>query len=164
VDYRLERTLLIPRPRAEVFPFFADAGNLERITPDFLRFHIVTPGPIAMRAGTLIDYELRLYGLRFRWQTKIEEFTPVESFVDIQTRGPYRKWRHRHTFEEAAGGTLMRDAVEYAMPFGVLGRVARALVVERSLERIFDERNRAILNILGHGRPSQGMPSQGRPS
>jgi hypothetical protein len=146
--YRLERSLFIPKPRAQVFPFFADAGNLERITPPYVHFHIRTPQPIAMRAGTLIDYELRLYGMRFQWQTKIEEYAPPDYFVDIETRGPYRTWRHRHEFEDAPGGTLIRDCVDYEMRFGPVGALARALLVRRSLERIFDYRNKVILEIL----------------
>ncbi|HZD49411.1 MAG TPA: SRPBCC family protein [Silvibacterium sp.] len=154
MPYRLERSLFIPRPRQEVFTFFADACNLERITPAFLHFHILTPGPVPMKAGTLIDYELRLYGVRFKWRTRIEEFTPmssfpISSFVDTQVTGPYRKWHHRHEFEEVSGGTEMRDRVQYEMPLGLIGALVRWLFVRRSLDRIFDYRNRAITEIFG---------------
>jgi len=147
--YLLERSLLIPKKREEVFAFFADAFNLERITPAFLQFHILTAAPIAMRAGTLIEYELRLYGVKFRWKTRIEEFDPPRGFVDAQLKGPYQRWVHRHTFEEAPGGTLMRDHVEYALGLGPLGAVAHALFVRRSVERIFEFRNEAIGRIFG---------------
>ncbi len=150
MPYLLERSLFVPRPRAEVFAFFADACNLERITPAFLHFRILTPGPIPMRAGTLIDYELKLYGIRFHWKTLIEEFTPASSFVDVQLTGPYRKWHHRHIFEDVPGGTEMRDRVEYEMPLGPIGAVARALLVRRSLDRIFDYRNRTIMRVLAN--------------
>lgn len=132
-----------------MFRFFADAPNLERITPKFLSFEILTPGPIEMRAGTLIDYKMGLYGARFTWHTRIEEYEPPEFFVDVQLSGPYRKWRHRHEFEDAPGGTLMRDRVDYEIGFGPLGRVAHAVFVRRSLNNIFDYRNRTILEILG---------------
>src|SRR5579875_3215737 len=99
--WQLERTLFIPRPRAEVFPFFAEAANLEQITPPFLRFRILTPAPVAMHAGTLIDYQLHLYGIPFRWKTRIEAFEPPEYFIDVQLSGPYKLWHHRHDFEEA---------------------------------------------------------------
>lgn len=145
----LERVLLIPKPRAEVFPFFADAHNLERITPAFLRFEVVTPGPIEMRVGALIDYKLGLYGLGFRWRTEIEEWAPPEFFVDVQLKGPYRRWHHRHSFREVPGGTEMRDVVQYEVGWGWAGAAARQLFVRRSVEQIFAYRNRAILEIFG---------------
>ena len=148
----LERVVLIPRPRAEVFPFFAEARNLERITPQFVRFEVVNAGPIAMRAGALIDYKLGLYGMRFRWRTQIEEWAPPEFFVDVQLKGPYRLWRHRHSFEEVSGGTLMRDVVEYEVGWGWPGAVAGRVFVRRSVEQIFEYRNRAIREIFAPGR------------
>jgi ligand-binding SRPBCC domain-containing protein len=149
MPYRLERSLFIPRPQEEVFVFFSDAHNLEQITPAFLHFHILTPRPIVMKAGTLIDYELRLYGISLRWQTRIEEFTPISSFADTQSKGPYRRWHHRHEFEKVPGGTQMRDRVEYEMPLGPLGSLARWLFVRRALDRIFNHRNERITEIFG---------------
>jgi hypothetical protein len=148
MHFRLERALFLPRPRAEVFAFFSDACNLERITPAFVHFQIFTPAPIPLRAGTLIDYELRLYGIRFQWQTRIESFDPPVSFVDSQVRGPYKLWRHTHTFEEVPGGTQMRDSVDYALPMGAFDAAARWLFVRRSLNKIFDYRNAAIGEIF----------------
>jgi ligand-binding SRPBCC domain-containing protein len=144
----LDRAQLVRRPRAEVFAFFSDARNLEVITPEFLRFRIETPGPIPMAAGTLIDYRLSLSGLPFRWRTLIEIFEPDVRFVDVQLRGPYRLWRHHHEFEDAPGGTLVRDLVEYELPFGPLGDLAHALFVRRQLERIFDHRARVVGELL----------------
>lgn len=146
--YHLQRSLFIARPREEVFAFFSDAFNLERITPAFLRFHILTPGPIAMRAGTLIDYELRLYGIRFQWQTLIEKYDPPLFFIDTQVRGPYRHWHHRHEFEEVLGGTQIHDIVEYELSFGAIGALVHALFVRRSVEQIFDYRNAVIAKIF----------------
>lgn len=140
----LERSTLIPKPRREVFQFFADAHNLERITPDFLQFHILTPGPIKMRPGARIDYELRLYGIPVRWRTLIEDFVADEYFVDVQISGPYRSWRHRHDFEQSPIGTLMHDRVEYELPFGFFGALAHRLFVKSSLAKIFDHRNQEI--------------------
>jgi ligand-binding SRPBCC domain-containing protein len=144
----LERSLFIPKPVDEVFAFFADARNLELITPAFLHFHILTPGVIEMKAGTLIDYQLRLYGIPIRWRTRIHEFMPPSSFVDIQLRGPYRLWHHRHEFDKVPGGTQMRDRVEYDLPFGPIGALIRSLFVRRTLDRIFDHRNASITEIL----------------
>jgi ligand-binding SRPBCC domain-containing protein len=148
MPYLLERSLFIPRPREEVFAFFADAHNLERITPTFLQFQILTPGPIPMKPGTLIDYQLRLHGLPVKWRTRIEEFTPPSSFVDIQLSGPYRSWHHRHEFEEVPGGTQMRDRVEYELPLGPLGALVRQLFVRRSIDQIFDHRNATIAELF----------------
>ena len=147
--YVLEREQLVPRPRSEVFAFFEDAGNLERITPPFLRFRIVTPRPIAMHEGTLIDYRLSLFGLPFSWRTRIEVYEPRVRFVDMQIKGPYTLWRHTHTFDDVPGGTLMKDRVEYAIPLGPLGAAARAMFVRRTLERIFDYREATIAEIFG---------------
>lgn len=142
--YRLERTTFLSKQRTEVFLFFADARNLERITPGSLHFRILTQGPIVMREGTRIEYELTLHGIRMKWRTLIEEFVEGSYFVDLQVSGPYRLWRHRHEFRDTAEGTEMLDRVDYELPFGSLGRVARWLFVRSSLERIFDYRSRAI--------------------
>ena len=145
----LERVQLIPRPRREVFPFFADARNLERITPPWLRFRIVTDGDIPMAPGTLIDYRLSLYGVPFSWRTCIERFEPGVAFVDRQVRGPYRLWHHTHTFEDAGrGATRMTDRVEYELPMGPLGSVAHAAFVRHALARIFDYRREAVERAL----------------
>ena len=140
----LEQEQLVRRARGEVFAFFADAANLERITPDSLRFEIRSPQPIAMRAGAIIDYQLSLFGLTFRWRTLIESFDPDSGFVDVQTKGPYRSWRHTHRFSDVPGGTLVRDRVEYELPLGPLGEIARRLFVDKQLRRIFDFRRAAI--------------------
>lgn len=145
----LERTQDLPRPRAEVFAFFADAGNLEAITPPFLHFKILTPLPIAMQAGALIEYRLRLYGVPIRWRTRIESWEPEQRFVDVQLQGPYARWHHTHEFEDLPNGTRMRDRVEYAVPWGPLGSLAHLLFVKRSLQRIFDFRRDRVAERFG---------------
>ena len=152
----LEREQKIERPRPEVFAFFAEAANLERLTPGSMHFRILTSLPIAMGPGTVIDYQIALYGVRFEWRTLIEEFEPESRFVDVQTKGPYRYWQHLHLFEEVPGGTVIRDRVEYEVPFGPLGEVARALFVGRQLRRIFDYRRGAVDRALGPRRPVDG--------
>ncbi len=150
--FTLEREQVIDRPRAEVFELFADAANLERITPRFLHFRITTPQPIVMGEGTLIDYRLSLFGLPFGWRTRIDRFEPTRCFVDSSVKGPYRLWEHTHTFSDVPGGTRMTDHVRYALPLGVLGVLAHGLVVRRTLARIFDYRARSIAEIFpGHG-------------
>jgi ligand-binding SRPBCC domain-containing protein len=147
--HRLERTQLIPRPLTETFAFFANAQNLEALTPRFLSFRIETPLPVEMRVGARIDYRLSLSGVPLRWRTLITEWEPNRRFVDEQERGPYRYWRHLHEFTEEGRGTRMRDEVTYALPFGPLGEVAHALLVKRQLATIFDFREQAILGSLG---------------
>jgi ligand-binding SRPBCC domain-containing protein len=148
MSYRLERSLFLPRPREEVFAFFSDAANLERITPPFLNFHIITPRPIAMGAGTLIDYKLRLHGIPLRWRTLIETFDPPSSFTDIQLSGPYRRWHHSHEFLDVRGGTEMRDRVDYELPFPLFAPIVHILFVRRSIEQIFDYRNQIISEVF----------------
>lgn len=157
-SYRLERTQFVPRPRDEVFAYFSDARNLERITPRFLRLHVLNQGSTAVREGLLIDYRLRLFGIPLRWQSRIESFEPGERFVDVQLRGPYRHWRHEHEFREAPGGTLVCDRVDYEMPLGPLGRLAHAIFVRRTLNKIFDfrqhETERIFIRPLTHAAAS----------
>jgi ligand-binding SRPBCC domain-containing protein len=148
MKHLFEREQLVPRPRLDVFTFFAQPENLERLTPTSLRFKILTAPLIEMRAGALIDYEIALFGIGFRWRTQIESFEPGSRFVDVQLEGPYRYWRHSHEFTDAPGGTLVRDRVEYEVPFGPIGEIARVLFVERQLRAIFDFRRRVIERIF----------------
>ncbi|HEU4637206.1 MAG TPA: SRPBCC family protein [Edaphobacter sp.] len=148
MPYRLERTTFIPRPQQEVFAFFSEAANLERITPPFLGFEIVTPQPIAMKPGTLIDYRIKLFGVPMYWKTLIKEYEPISHFVDVQLKGPYRLWHHRHEFTSVPDGTQMRDQVDYELPFGPLGTIARTLFVRRTLDKIFDYRTSVIQDIF----------------
>ncbi len=145
--HRLEREQSLPHPVEDVFAFFADARNLERLTPSLLRFEVLTVGEIEMRTGTLIEYRLRLHGVGVDWLTRIEEWEPGARFVDMQLAGPYRLWHHTHTFEPTGSGTLMRDTVRYALPAWPLGELARRLV-RRELERIFDFRRDTIVGHL----------------
>ena len=144
----LRREQRLPGSPAEVFPFFGDAHNLEAITPPFLGFRVLTPRPIAMRAGALIEYRLRLRGLPIAWLTRIEEWTPGVRFVDAQLAGPYRLWHHTHEFEaDGDAGTVMRDTVRYALPYWPLGEAAHPLVA-RDLAAIFDYRAAAVAERL----------------
>jgi ligand-binding SRPBCC domain-containing protein len=141
----LRREQRLPRPPAEVFHFFADARNLEAITPPWLGFTVSTPGPIEMRPGAAIEYRLKLHAVPIRWRTTIAVWDPPQRFVDVQIRGPYRLWHHTHDFEpDDDGGTVMRDTVRYAIPFGPLGNLAHRLLVRRDLEAIFDFRSAAV--------------------
>jgi ligand-binding SRPBCC domain-containing protein len=145
----LTREQILPGAPDDVFGFFADAFNLEAITPPWLRFRVVTPGPIRMGPGTLIEYRLRLHGIPIRWLTRIEVWEAGKRFVDVQVRGPYRSWHHTHAFEPHGGGTLVRDTVRYSLPLGPLGRLAQAAFVRRDLERIFDYRHEEVIRRLG---------------
>lgn len=149
IVHRLERRQRVDRPLDEVFAFFAEAHNLERITPPWLRFELLGDGPVEMGVGALIDYRLRVHGIPIRWQSRIEEWEPGRGFVDRQLRGPYRLWHHRHWFESERGGTVVGDRVDYALPLGRLGELAHPLFVRRDLKRIFDFRYRAVEAQLG---------------
>ena len=145
----LHRRQRLPGTPEEVFPFFADARNLEAITPPLLRFEVVTPGELEMAVGTLIQYRLRLHGVPVSWLTSIQAWEPPHRFVDTQVRGPYALWHHTHTFaDDGAGGTIMTDTVRYAIGFGPLGDLAHRLFVRRDVEAIFDFRGEAIVPLL----------------
>jgi ligand-binding SRPBCC domain-containing protein len=148
--FTLRREQLLPGAPDDVFPFFADARNLEAITPPLLKFEVVTPGAIPMRVGTLIQYRLTLRGIGVDWLTSIQEWEPPHRFVDVQVRGPYQLWHHTHEFTGAPGGesTLMRDTVRYAIGFGPLGQFAARAFVHRDVATIFDFRRAAVAGAL----------------
>lgn len=147
--HRLEREQRLEHPVDEVFQFFSRASNLERITPAWLSFEMLTPEPILMHIGTLIEYRLRVHRVPLRWVSRIEAWDPGRSFVDRQLRGPYGLWHHRHIFEPVeANATIVRDDVEYALPLGPLGELAHPLFVRRDVERIFEYRRQAVDRLL----------------
>ncbi|MDO8434511.1 MAG: SRPBCC family protein [Candidatus Binatus sp.] len=155
----LERAQIIPLPLDETFRFFSDARNLERLTPRFLNFKFLSTPPEVMQTGTIIDYQIRLCGVPVHWCTRIEAVEPPHRFVDVQDKGPYRFWRHTHTFRDAGNGTTeIKDRVEYAMPLGPLGEFAHRLFVARSLQQIFDFRSRELVAIMLADRITQSMP------
>jgi ligand-binding SRPBCC domain-containing protein len=145
----LERSQVIHRPVDEVFPFFARAANLEKITPPWLRFEMVGPEPAQMRTGTRLEYLLHIHGVPLRWISRIDAWEPGRGFVDRQLRGPYALWEHTHEVEPHPDGTLSRDRVRYALPLGPLGEIAHRLLVRRDLERIFEYRREAVTRLLG---------------
>jgi ligand-binding SRPBCC domain-containing protein len=143
---RLRCEIELPQPIETVFPIFADAFQLEAITPPWLRFKVVTPPPIVMRAGLRIDYRLRLRGLPLRWTSEITDWEPPHRFVDVQVRGPYRWWRHEHRFIARGDATRIVDEVEYAVYGGAL---VHTLLVRRDVERVFAYREQALRQLAG---------------
>lgn len=152
--HTLETETWLARPIDEVFAFFAQAHNLQRITPGFLDFRILTPAPIAMGVGTRIDYRIRLRGISMRWRTHISAWEPPHRFIDEQLKGPYRTWIHEHTFEQEARngvqGTRCRDLVRYDAPGGPL---IHRVLVRPDLERIFRYRQASMQQIMGAPAP-----------
>jgi ligand-binding SRPBCC domain-containing protein len=146
-EYILEREQIINRSRNEVFHFFANAGNLERITPPELNFHIITPQPIDIKKGALIDYKLKLRGIPITWKTEITQWNPPFDFVDSALKSPYKQWIHLHTFEEKDGKTIMKDVVRYRLPLEPLGDIG-LFIVKRELKYIFDYRYKIIEEIF----------------
>ena len=127
-----------------MFKFFEKPENLEKLTPSNLGFKILTPSPITMNIGRLIDYTIRIFGINFHWRTMITDYVQNIKFVDEQLKGPYSFWHHTHTFELSNGGTFINDKVIYALPFGILGRIAHSLFIKRSLNTIFNYRVEVI--------------------
>lgn len=146
--FTVEAHLFLHHPRDVVFPFFSDARNLEVITPPWLHFEVLTPLPITMGTGAIIEYRLRIRGIAVRWQTEITVWDPPFRFVDEQRRGPYRKWIHEHTFGERADGSEMRDLVRYLVPGGWL---MNFLFVQRDVRQIFEYRARKLSDLFGDG-------------
>jgi len=142
--YLLHREQTIRRPLEEVFAFFADAAQLENITPPWVHFRMLTPRPIEMRTDAIIRYLIRWRGLPFPWRTRILLWRPPHVFIDVQETGPYRVWHHTHRFESVPEGTRITDIVRYAPPLGPLGGLMHALWIRRDMEAIFDYRRRRI--------------------
>ncbi|PYS98703.1 MAG: CDP-paratose 2-epimerase [Acidobacteria bacterium] len=151
-EHTLKRELTIELPRSDVFDFFSKAENLERITPRDLGFHIITPQPIEMREGSIIEYRVSLNGIPMGWKTLISKWDPPNEFVDEQISGPYKQWIHRHTFTELGPSTtLIEDEVKYRLPFEPLGDIAH-FFVERQLKNIFDFREKSVNEFFRKGK------------
>ena len=147
--YVLKRRQRLELSLQRAFEFYAEARNLAVITPPWMGFEVITPGPIEMRVGALIDYRLKLHGVPLRWRTRIDVWEPPVRFIDVQVRGPYALWEHTHTFEpDGEHAVLIGDRVRYAIPLGPLGQIAHAAFVKRDLERVFDYRERAVAERL----------------
>lgn len=154
-DYILESRVWLARTRAEVFAFFADSSHLLLITPPAFRLRLVG-GPTALSTGAVLDMRLQWLGVPIRWRTFIREWDPPYRFVDVQVRGPYARWEHRHRFLEEGGGTWVEDRVTYRLPFGPLGRAAHALIVRRQIAALWRYRTRRLGELVGPLRPPAG--------
>jgi len=143
--YTLTSSVTLPVGRRELFDFFSDAFQLEKITPPWLQFRVSTPAPIDIQAGALIDYRLKLHGIPIRWRTEISTWDPPYSFTDRQLKGPYYLWEHYHTFEEVDGGTLVSDQVHYR---AIGGALVNALFVRKDLRKIFEYRRQRMMEIF----------------
>jgi hypothetical protein len=151
VPFTLEHEQWVPRPLEEVFSFFSDARNLEILTPEWLRFEILTPPPIEMAVGAKIDYRLHWHGIPLLWKTEITHWEPPFHFEDLQIKGPYKLWHHTHRFKAIEGGTRITDSVRYALPFGILGQIAHAFSVRQNVEDIFKYRDEKVRALFGGG-------------
>lgn len=144
--WRLSTEVVLAAPINEVFPFFSRAHNLNELTPPNMSFTILTPEPIEMAEGLLIDYKLRVKGLPIRWASRICVWDPPRRFADEQMRGPYKWWHHEHTFESIEGGTVARDCVHYGVTGGAL---VHAMFVEPDLRKIFSYRHTKMVERFG---------------
>jgi ligand-binding SRPBCC domain-containing protein len=152
--HRFQTQLWLLQPRDRIFLFFSNPHNLDRLTPAWLKFEILTPLPVLMKQGALLDYRLRIRGLPVRWQSEITVWDPPGRFIDRQTRGPYSLWIHEHLFEDCQGGTLIGDNVEYAAPGG---RIVQKFFVAPDLERIFKHRHRVLEELFN---PMKHKPAE----
>tara|TARA_B100000902_G_C27283511_1_gene903163 strand:- start:941 stop:1411 length:471 start_codon:yes stop_codon:yes gene_type:complete len=146
--YKLKFKQVINSSLDDVFSFFSNPENLSKITPEKLGFNILTPTPIKMKEGQLIDYSIKLLGKKIRWRTMITEYIPKVKFVDQQLKGPYSMWHHTHEFKDVDGKVEMTDEIYYVMPFGILGRLVNFLFVSRDLNNIFKHRVEIINKIF----------------
>ncbi len=143
-EFTLNRTLTINRSRTEVFEFFANAENLQKICPPELDFTMLTPLPFEIRKGTLIDYNIRFHGFPIKWRTLISELDPPHLFIDESVKGPYKQWIHQHIFtKNEKGETNIEDTVRYRLPFEPFGDIGQWLV-RRELNYIFDYRQKMV--------------------
>jgi len=158
---RFEQEITVARPLEEVFAFFSDAGNLDKVTPPWLGFQILTPLPIRMGVGTEIRYRLKVHGVPVGWRTEITVWEPPHRFVDTQRQGPYRQWIHEHRFTAVPGGTRMRDTVDFALPGWILEPLIYRWLVRRDIEQIFSFRQRIFRDLFGDRSSPPGDSRQG---
>ena len=155
--FQLIKTQVINSPMDDVFDFFSKPENLKTITPAKLSFNILTPTPIVMEKGTVIDYTIRLFLIPIHWRTLITKYNPPYEFVDEQIKGPYNFWHHTHKFKKVDGGVEISDKVIYSIPMGIIGRVLHYLWIKRDLEKIFSHRKEVIENILVNNNPDENQ-------
>jgi len=152
----LRTELWLPRKREEIFQFFTDPRNLDRLTPAWLEFQILSSADTAISKGTLLDYRLRIRGVPIRWQSEISSWEPPERFVDRQIKGPYSLWVHEHTFATQSGGTLVGDNVEYAVPGGA---IVQKLLVAPDIARIFTYRHKILEELFNPEKLTMSQPT-----
>lgn len=157
--HTFQASATIPAPLEEVFGFFSRAENLQKLTPKHLHFQILTPLPIEMKPGAIIEYRLRLFGISFRWQTEITVWEEGVRFVDVQKKGPYRLWEHEHRFSAQGDSTLMEDHLRYSISGGPLEPAIHAIFVRKQIESIFSFRNSAIERVFRRSSDNQ-VPSE----
>jgi ligand-binding SRPBCC domain-containing protein len=147
--YKIEYDQFIDLPIEDVFNFFSKPENLSLITPPRMNFEIMTPQPLEMKEGQLVDYALTIvYIIKLRWRTLITKYKSPHIFIDQQIKGPYSLWHHTHTFEEKDGGTIIKDSVVYAIPFGWLGRFVHAIYIKYDIQSIFKHRKKILTKIF----------------
>ena len=146
--FKLQYSQTVNASLEEVFVFFSNPENLSVLTPEKLNFKILTPTPIVMKEGQIIDYTIKLLGFNVRWRTIISEYNGKNKFVDQQLKGPYSMWHHTHEFKELNGSINMIDTISYVMPFGILGQIVNKFWVKRDLDNIFKYRQKAIMKYF----------------
>ena len=147
--YTLKKEQIIPRNILDVFDFFSKPENLSVITPSKMGFKILTPSPIEMKEGALIDYTVKIIGLPIRWTTLITKYDPPNLFIDQQLKGPYSMWHHTHNFKKLNDNeTLIEDIVVYSVPYSFIGGLIHSLYIKRDLEKIFSYRSKKIKEIF----------------
>jgi ligand-binding SRPBCC domain-containing protein len=151
-NYTLQREQYVPRELEQIFPFFERPENLALITPPQLEFRLLTPSPVKMEQGRVIDYTIRLFGIPVRWRSLISHYDPPHCFVDEQLQGPYSFWHHTHRFLERGSGTLLCDEVRFAMPLYLpppIGALMHEAYLGPMLKLIFDYRRDLFENFFG---------------
>jgi len=146
--YTLKRSQVLPYSIEHLFSFFDRPENLEKMTPAHLNFQMLTPQPVKMHCGAVIDYTIKIWSFPMRWTTLITDYNPPHSFIDLQLKGPYAYWHHEHRFTSQDDQTLMEDQVTYALPLGPLGRLAHRIKIEKDLTHIFNYRANKITEFL----------------
>lgn len=142
--YTFKKEQFVPSDMETVFDFFSRPENLEKITPPAMGFHIMTPNPIEMKKGAIIDYTVNIMGVPVRWRTMITSYKKNQFFVDEQLKGPYSYWYHKHSFEPVEGGINIIDEITYALPLEAFRNIVHPLLIKPQLKKIFSFRFQII--------------------
>lgn len=148
--YTLHTKQKLPITIEEAWDLLSDPKNLQKITPEYMGFKILSGADRKMYPGQIIQYIVTpVLGIPTKWVTEITHVVDKQYFVDEQRFGPYALWHHKHFLKEIPGGVEMEDIIDYKVPMGILGQFVYPFLVRPKLDEIFDFRRKKLIEMFG---------------